>query len=279
MKRKPLLWFLSVVLMASMASLSCGGGGGGSSILDPTFGTAGIVTTAIGTIGDQAHAVAIQGDGKLVAAGYSIYGAPPQWEFALARYNTDGSLDTTFNTSGKVTTPIGTIHDEANAVVIQADGKLVAAGFTDTGSQDEFALVRYNTDGSLDTTFNTTGIVTTAIGTHSDQAFGLAPSRSGDLKNVAAGVSLTNTLQSEFALVSYNKDGSLDTTFNTTGIVTTAIGAGVAPIKPDTQTYGLSAVETPSVTSSSIPYEDARRCNPQTSLATGPGRPRPYPGG
>ena len=70
------------------------------------------------------------------------------------RYNTDGSLDTNFDSDGKVTTAIGSANDYALSVAIQSDGKIVAAGYSDNGSNDDFALVRYNTDGSLDTSFD-----------------------------------------------------------------------------------------------------------------------------
>jgi len=218
MSRKTLLWFPIVVLMVVLTLLSCGGGSG-SSILDPTFGDGGKVTTAIGGVADVATALAIQSDGKLVAAGDAWIST--RYEFALVRYNSDGSLDTTFNTTGTVTTPIGTIDDGASALVIQSDGKLVAAGFSDNGTQNVFALVRYNPDGSLDTTFNTTGIVTTAVGVDYDQLNAMAIQPDGKL--VAAGFASIGA-QYEFALVRYNSDGSLDATFNSTGIVTTAIG-------------------------------------------------------
>ena len=105
--------------------------------------------------------VAIQSDGKIVAAGYSYNGSNN--DFALVRYNTDGSLDTSFDSDGKVTTAIGSGNDYAYSVAIQSDGKIVAAGQYN-GSNDDFALVRYNTDGSLDTNFDSDGKVTTAIG-------------------------------------------------------------------------------------------------------------------
>jgi len=137
------MWSLPVAAAVLGTLLSCGGSGGGipSGALDSSFGTSGKTATAIGTSDDEAYALKIQADGKLVAAGYSYDGS--QYEFALARYNTDGSLDTTFNTTGIVTTAIGTSDDAAYALAIQADGKLVAAGYTDTGTQYEFALARY----------------------------------------------------------------------------------------------------------------------------------------
>jgi uncharacterized delta-60 repeat protein len=141
--------------------------------------------------------LAIQSDGKLVAAGYSYNSTP--YVYTLARYNTNGSLDTTFGTGGKVTTAIGTVIDKAVALAIQADGKLVAAGYSNNGTQTVFALVRYNTNGSLDTTFGTGGIVTTAIGTN-DVATSLAIQSDGKL--VTAGYSYNGT-DYDFTLMRY----------------------------------------------------------------------------
>src|SRR3990167_3434132 len=125
--------------------------------LDTTFGTGGIVTTIIGSgsfKSDVAYSVAIQSDGKIVVTGYNNNANN---DFALVRYNTNGSLDTTFNSTGIVTTAIGSSSDVGRSVAIQSDGKIVVAGYSYNGSNNDFALVRYNTDGTLDTTFNSTG--------------------------------------------------------------------------------------------------------------------------
>jgi len=183
--------------------------------LDTAFGTGGIVTTAIGTSSSSANSVVIQSDGKIVAAGSTN-------DFALVRYNTDGSLDTSFGTGGIVTTDIGTDSDVARSIVLQSDGKIVAAGYSFNGSNDDFALVRYNTDGSLDTAFGTGGIVTTDVGAGYDDAYSVAIQSDG--KIIVAGSS-RNGAKDSFALVRYNTDGSLDTAFGTGGIVTTDIGA------------------------------------------------------
>jgi uncharacterized delta-60 repeat protein len=132
---------------------------------DTGFGTGGNAIPTIVGQGDQVSSVAIQSDGKIVVAGYSnvdltIYAYT---DFALVRYNADGSLDTGFGTGGKVTTGIE-VDDVATSVAIQPDGKIVAAGYTFNGTNYDFALVRYNTDGSLDTGFGTGGKVTTPIG-------------------------------------------------------------------------------------------------------------------
>ena len=188
--------------------------------LDTGFGTGGKVTTAIGSGEDQAYEMAVQGDGKIVAAGVSHNGSDE--DFAVVRYNADGSLDTGFSSDGKVTTAVGSGEDIAFAVAVQADGKIVAAGSSNNGSDEDFAVVRYNADGSLDTGFGTGGKVTTTIGSAGEAARSVAIQSDG--KIVAAGAS-NNGSNTDFAVVRYNADGSLDTGFGTGGKVTTAVGS------------------------------------------------------
>jgi uncharacterized delta-60 repeat protein len=188
--------------------------------LDTSFNGTGIVTTPIGSDNEGAGSVAIQSDGRIVAAGESNNGL--DYDFALIRYNTDGTLDTSFNGTGKVTTPIGSADDNGFSVAIQSDGKIVAAGNSDNGSTHDFALVRYNTNGTLDTSFNGTGKVTTPVGTSDDGARSVAIQSDGRI--VAAGFSL-NGSNNDFALVRYNTNGTLDTSFNGTGKVTTPISS------------------------------------------------------
>ncbi len=187
--------------------------------LDNTFSGDGKLTTSIGSQYDEAYAVAIQGDGKIVAAGSSYNSTNP--DFALVRYNANGTLDNTFSGDGKLTTPIGSQYDEAHALVVQVNGKITVAGFSSNGSNYDFALVRYNADGTLDNTFNLTGKVTTAIGSGTDRA--QAEAIQGDGKIVAAGSSY-NGSSNDFALVRYNTDGTLDNTFSGDGKLTTSIG-------------------------------------------------------
>jgi len=236
--------------------------------LDTNFNGAGMVTTAIGSVDDQAQALAIQSsDQKLVVAGFSYDTVKNHYLFALARYNTDGSLDTAGFGSGAgfVTTEIGLLDDRAFAVGIQSDGKIVAAGYssvtTSTGAQGRVALVRYNTDGTLDTSFNGTGLVTTtivvppppppfpSIPPTSAAAFALAIQDgrlvvAGVADQVPATTGSKTTLQDQFLVVCYkiltgdNTDGQPDASFNHTGIVMTAIGtvrdqAHAVVIQPD----------------------------------------------
>ncbi|MBI5344264.1 MAG: fibronectin type III domain-containing protein [Deltaproteobacteria bacterium] len=133
----------------------------GSGTLDAAFGAGGKVTTAIGTSHDNAGAVAIQSDGKIVAAGSSSNGNGVDYDFALVRYDTNGALDAAFGAGGKVTSAIGTSDDYAFAVAIQSDGNIVAAGGSWNGAgiraTPDFALARYNTDGALDAAFGAGG--------------------------------------------------------------------------------------------------------------------------
>ena len=190
--------------------------------LDTSFDSDGKVTTDIGvSTEDLIYSLDLQSDGKIVVAGYSYSGG--QSDFALVRYNTNGSLDTTFDIDGKVVTDIGAaIADNARSVAVQSDGKIVVAGFSDIGASSDFVLVRYNVNGSLDTTFDSDGKVTTDIGTNSGDT-ALTVVLQSDGKIVAAGYSDVGG-SGDFALVRYNVDGSLDTSFDSDGKVTTDIG-------------------------------------------------------
>ncbi|MCP4378892.1 MAG: hypothetical protein GY794_22290, partial [bacterium] len=190
----------------------------------PTFFSVtgdGIVTTDIGSANDTGRDIAIQDDGKVLVAGRSWNGS--DYDFALTRYNTDGTLDTGFGGGdGIVTTAIGSGDDAGYDVTIQSDGKILVAGSSSNGSNDDFALIRYNTDGTLDTSFGGgDGIVTTAIGSGNELGMGVSVQVDG--KVVVAGYS-HNGSNHDFALTRYNTDGTLDTSFGGgDGIVTTAI--------------------------------------------------------
>jgi len=187
--------------------------------LDASFGTDGKVATSIGSgsSNDEAFGVALQSDGKIVVAGYSFTGSNE--DFSVVRYNANGTLDTSFNVTGKVTTAIGGLGDVGQGVVVQSDGKIVVAGYSWNGSNEDFAVVRYNANGSLDTSFNGTGKVTTAIGSSADR--GQSVVMQSDGKIVVAGS--TANSDNHFALVRYNANGTLDTTFNGTGKVSTTL--------------------------------------------------------
>jgi uncharacterized delta-60 repeat protein len=213
--------------------------------LDSSFGSGGKVLPDLGALqsgSNGAFAVAVEPNGKIVAAG-SVARDPAEGpDFALVRCNRDGSLDPSFGSGGKVLTHLGSAGsgDVALAVAIQPNGKIVAAGFSITSSptlSSPFALARYNRDGSLDPSFGSGGKVLTHFGPASfdiPRALALEP----DGKIVAAGGSETGG-SSDFALVRYALDGSLDQSFGSGGKMLTDFGsssfdsASDATIEPD----------------------------------------------
>lgn len=191
-------------------------------VLDPTFGSGGIVTTTAGSL-SNAFAVATYpagsaNAGEVVAVGDAQVGTvnKPKIEPAIVRYNTNGTLDTSFGGTGEVIMNLksgGMAHD----VVVQPDGKIVVA----YSSGGTFNLARYNANGSLDTSFGGqgTGIVSTSTGKFiTDTAYSLALEPSGDI--VVAGT-VSSSTGPNLAVLRYTAGGLLDTSFGMGGIVTT----------------------------------------------------------
>lgn len=144
-------------------------------------------------------------------------------DFALARYNNDGSLDTTFGTDGKVTTDFDSIYsndDYGNSIAIQPNGKIVVGGYSNGSGTSYFALARYNTNGSLDTTFNADGKEITNF--NGNNAYKGVVALQSDGKIIIAVHSFD--MNDDFALARYTSNGSLDSTFGTDGKVTTDFG-------------------------------------------------------
>ena len=191
--------------------------------LDTTFGGGGEVLTVICGQDDLASSVAIQTDGKIVVSGASYCFSPDfGYNFTVTRYNTDGSLDSTFGSGGKVVTGFGGDGNYGNAVAIQSDGKIVVAGTSNAGGTGQFAIARYTTGGSLDSTFGSGGKKLTSFGGTNDNVRGAILQPDG--KIVAAGASNANG-GADFALARYNpSDGSLDSTFGSGGKVLTDLG-------------------------------------------------------
>jgi uncharacterized delta-60 repeat protein len=191
--------------------------------LDTSFDGDGKLTTDFGSLYDHAQSVVVQADGKIVVAGNSYNGISSYYDIALARYNTDGSLDTSFSGDGKLTTDFASSDDSADSVAIQADGKIIVAG----SSGGDFAVARYNTDGSLDTSLDADGKLTTDFGgSEGDGANSVAIQSDG--KVVVAGYRGIDGGNAEFAVARYNTDGSLDTSFAGDGRLTTFFGYGAA---------------------------------------------------
>ena len=215
--------------------------------LDTSFSGDGIVTTDIGNLGDFATSIAIQSDGKIIVAGNSLTSG--NYKFALVRYNTDGTLDTSFSGDGKVTTSIGSLDDFASAIAIQGDGKIVVTGYSNNATtSDDFAVVRYNTDGTPDTTFSGDGIVTTALGVTNDRSYSIAIQTNG--KIVVAGYSNNASTSDDFAVVRYNTDGTLDTSFSGDGKVTTALGVS------DDRFYSIGLQSDGKIVAAGSSYDD-----------------------
>ena len=195
------------------------GEGAAAGELDQGFGRNGVAQSRVGPGYSAAQDVALDGAGRIVVAG--------QWSlsFGLARLLPDGRHDPAFGGDGTVSTSFG-VGARANAVVVQPDGKVVAAGHANPtqGSTDaDIALARYNTDGSLDTSFGSGGRVTTSFPNASAYASALLLQPDGRL--VAVGEAFPpDAVDSDVALVRYLPDGRLDTSFGGDGVVTTDAG-------------------------------------------------------
>ncbi len=180
---------------------------------DPSFGRGGIVTTRFGDRDAAGEAVALEPDGRILAAGTA---SRPEtgWDFALARYNPDGSLDPSFGHDGRLTTDFAGGADAAYALGLRPDGKLLLAG----ESQGDFALARYAPSGDLDPSFGGDGLVATDFAGLADGADALALQPDGGL--VAAGFATKppgGYGDRVSALARYGPDGALDPSFGGDG--------------------------------------------------------------
>lgn len=188
--------------------------------LDTTFSVDGMVNTGFGSgRNDGAVDLAIK-SGKIVVAGQTCDSSDNNCDFALARYNPNGTLDTTFSSDGKVTTNISG-NDHGRAVAIQGNGKIVVAGRPPM-NECRFLLARYNTNGSLDSTFSGDGKVITNF-TPGVSCGGRGMEIQSDGKIVVVGYAGSGG-DHDFALARYRGNGSLDNTFNLDGKLTTDFG-------------------------------------------------------
>jgi uncharacterized delta-60 repeat protein len=202
--------------------------------LDLGFNASGKATLAASNGADNLAAVALQPDGKIVAAGAVNDVAGGNVQIGVVRYNADGTPDSTFGTGGLVVTGFQ-FRDLANAIALQSDGKILVGGYSATGNSSSystrFLVVRYNANGTLDTTFGGggTGRVITNIGTGQSAVYGLAVQSDG--KIVASGDAFDGT-SAGFGVVRYNPSGTLDTTFDGDGMTIVQITAA-SDIQPD----------------------------------------------
>ena len=197
--------------------------------LDPAFGSSGVVQTLID--GASANDIALQPDGKIVVGGSLSFG---DRRFALARYEQGGDLDPTFGSGGFVSEPVGGRSAGAQAIALDAFGRVVAAGNAD----GRVAVARYEPDGSVDRSFGTNGAATVGTG-GLGSAEGLALQPDGRIV-------VTGTGANVFALLRFSPDGSLDPTFGDEGISRKALGVyagvGALAIQPSGQIVGAGFV-------------------------------------
>ena len=178
---------------------------GQSAYLDKDFGNDGKVVAHFQDQVSHCNATAIQSDGKILVAGYTGLGGFS--DFVLIRYNIDGSIDSAFGESGKVSPDFASVNELAQSVDVQQDGKIVVAG----GTNDFFALARYNSHGIIDSLFGEHGKVTTNITDYGHYMCGsMAVLQDGKLL-------LAGSIGYNGALVRYNNDGSPDDSFGEEG--------------------------------------------------------------
>jgi serralysin len=175
--------------------------------LDKTFSGDGKLHTDFSKRADVARAVVVQTDGKILVAGNSGK------DFALARYTADGTLDQSFSSDGKLTTDFAGGSDDGRSMVVQTDGKIVVVG----RSRKNFALARYNTDGTLDHSFSGDGKQTTDFAHRADSARAVSVRTDGRI--LVAGRS-----GKALALARYTAGGKLDLSFSHDGKLTSFIG-------------------------------------------------------
>ena len=191
--------------------------------LDTSFGTGGKKTVAVAKSGGESiRALAIQGDGKIVTGGWG------NSDFALMRFLPNGQLDTTFGSSGKMLTDfLSNSSDQCFDVAIDSLGRIIAAGrvtksVSKSSSNQYFAVARYSTNGTLDTSFGTNGKTTTSFGGGTNLAKAVA--LQADNKIVLAGQVGVSPM--DFGVARYQENGIIDTTFGIDGKVITDLAGG-----------------------------------------------------
>lgn len=210
---------LAVVALVSVSFVSGVRASAGS--LDRTFGNRGKAATPAPTA-EVLFDTVVQPDGKIVAVGMT-YPANANFDFLAYRFNADGSLDNTFGTGGRVTVEISNKTDGAMSVALQSDGKIVLGGYySDASQQAQFAVVRLNTNGSLDTAFGTNGITRYVFAGNNGGIYNVAIQNvGGEERIIAAGYKQAGA--ADFATIRLLPNGQLDTTFGDAGVRITGL--------------------------------------------------------
>ena len=181
--------------------------------IDFSFGISGIAMIPVGTSEDEAFSCVIQPDGKIVAAGQTYDGI--KTSFAVIRLNADGTLDQTFNGTGRVVVTPSSGNALIRSVALQPDGKTVLAGVGSNGLNFDIIIARLNADGTLDTGFGMGGLLTRTVGNGNDQAYGVAVQNDG--KIVIGGYYQTPT-SADTVVLRFMADGSPGPDFGVNGV-------------------------------------------------------------
>jgi uncharacterized delta-60 repeat protein len=195
--------------------------------LDITFGEGGVAIFDSKLGDDKAYAVAIQNDGRIVVAG-SLYNGKNQ-TFAILRFLSDGTLDPNFGRNGVTTTNFGKGDSAGYSIGLQADGKIVAAGYASNGNDLDFAVIRLESNGLFDFSFGRNGRVMTGLGDADNRGgdeHGYSVLLQGDGRIIVSGYSQVDDT-SVIATIRYLPTGQVDRTFGIEGTTVTSIGKGL----------------------------------------------------
>ena len=243
-------------------------------VLDTTFSSDGIHVFDLGSSNeDQLRGMQIQPNGKIV-----VVGDHDDKDWAVARLNTDGSMDTTFGGGDGITiTDFGGANDRAQDLVIESDGKIIVGGFTNAGADYDFAVARYTTSGDLDTTFSSDGKATTDVNGdgHDDKAFAIAIADNGNV--ILAGTSAGGG-DADWAIAQYVSDDDAVgfTLSTTTASVTEAGGTATFTVVLDSQpasdvvlTVASADTGEATVSASTLTFTNANWDSAQTVTVSG----------
>lgn len=188
--------------------------------LDTSFNGSGRVLADVLGLGDYGQAIGVQSNGRILVAGYTSNGI--NTDIALTRHLADGSIDTSFGSGGKVVTDLFNSGEQALDIAIQTDGRILIAGYFDNGNDNGACVIRYTTEGDLDPSFGSNGLVTYDQPGFDEKGSGIAIQPDG--KVIMVGSTTVNGT-SDVLLVRFETDGSPDSTFGGNGTVVTDIEA------------------------------------------------------
>jgi uncharacterized delta-60 repeat protein len=183
-----------------------------SGALDSTFGTGGAVVTDIASYQTGVLAILVQGDGKILVTGRA---SDNFVGIGVARYNTDGTLDTSFNATGTLHTFFGSTYAEPAGIAIQSEGRILICGTSIVASRETLIVGALSPTGQIDSSFGTAGVATASFGAMAEVCRAMVIQ--SDDKPVVVGNSNTNGVDTVPVIARFTAQGSLDTTFNSTG--------------------------------------------------------------